>query len=121
MNAFVLGSMWEILLTGAGIAALAAGAAGYLWFTRTQRAALASPKRLFRELCKAHRLSWREIGLLRRLAREQQLDQAGRLFLESSRFDIGKPADLGCTPQQLQKLKRRLFGELAEPSPEAGR
>jgi hypothetical protein len=67
------------------------------------------PKRsmgaLFRELCRAHRLSWRERLLLGRLARAAQVAPAARLFVEPELFD-GAGADRAV----LQSLKVKLFG-----------
>ncbi len=69
-----------------------------------------SPSKLFAALCAAHRLSREECRLLRRLARWQQLTDAGRLFLEPERFE---PEQLGPelrqNAQALATLREKIF------------
>jgi len=68
---------------------------------------------LFRELCKAHRLSWSDRLLLGKLAKVQGVDQPARLFLEPQRLD---PATLSPSlagkMRQVTILRQRLFGDL---------
>src|SRR5208337_1584713 len=70
--------------------------------------------RLFWALCKAHRLSWSESWLLRRVARDQGLRHPGRLFLEVHRWDeksLGPRFAL--EHPRLKDLRDRIFGEAA--------
>ncbi len=65
---------------------------------------------LFLALCRAHRLRWSEWWLLWRVARDQQLKDPARLFLEPKRLD---PANLGpvlrLRSEQLEAIRGRLF------------
>ncbi|OHB80773.1 MAG: hypothetical protein A2V98_04525 [Planctomycetes bacterium RBG_16_64_12] len=73
-----------------------------------------SPIMLFFALCKAHRLAWSEWWLLWRVARDQQLRDPARLFLEAERLN---PAHLGpalrVKEAQLESLAGRLFDGMA--------
>ena len=60
--------------------------------TIRSRPGYASPNRLFRQLCKAHKLRLKQQWLLWRLARWQRLQHPACLFLEPARF---APANLG--------------------------
>lgn len=60
-----------------------------------------SPSRLFRDLCRAHRLSKREIELLRRLAQERDLETPSLMFVRDEYF-----ADGG---EEARQLRERLF------------
>ncbi len=60
--------------------------------TIRSRPGYASPNRLFRQLCKAHKLRLQQQWLLWRLARWQRLQHPACLFLEPARF---APANLG--------------------------
>jgi hypothetical protein len=74
-----------------------------------------SPRRLFRSLCKAQGLGWRDRRLLRRLAGSQQLKDPGRLFLEAERFDEAKlPPSLRPNARRLREIRDCLFVELLE-------
>jgi hypothetical protein len=46
-----------------------------------------SPRALFRKLCRAHGLGFRDRRLLAQLARYHRLDHPARLFIESGRFE----------------------------------
>lgn len=75
---------------------------------------------LFLALCKAHRLRWSEWWLLWRVAREQQLRDPARLFLEPTRLD---PANLGpifrLRSGQLEAIRERLFAGATEEGSES--
>ena len=91
------------------------------WMGRSQaRVTRSNPKRLFVGLCRAHGLAWGDRRLLWRLARFQELDSPGRLFLEPERFD---PAVLDPgTPNgvaRYQSLRNRLFAGLGVESRES--
>ena len=65
---------------------------------------------LFLALCRAHRLRWSEWWLLWQVARDHQLKDPARLFLEPERLD---PANLGpvlrLKSEQLESIRGRLF------------
>lgn len=98
-----------------------------LWFTsycsggRRRTTAYHSPGRLFLTLCRAHRLGWRDVWLLWRLARWYELEDPARLFLEPERFD---PSTLSrrLTRQaaRLRLLRSRLFAGLVETDSPSG-
>ena len=70
---------------------------------------------LFLSLCKAHRLRWREGWLLFRVAQEQKLTDAARLFLEPKRLESANlTAALRPNSETLERLRRRLFAGLPE-------
>ena len=69
-----------------------------------------SPRRLFRELCRAHHLKFSDRWLLWRVARWQRLSQPAKLFLEPERFDTANLSQSLRTKQpQLAQLSERLF------------
>jgi hypothetical protein len=70
------------------------------------------PKALFLNLCRAHRLGWRECWLLWRLARHQRLSEPARLFLESQRWNpVNFSPALLSKQQQFTRLQGQLFAE----------
>lgn len=86
---------------------------------RRQRRGYSNPWRLFWALCKAHRLNWSDSWLLRRVAREQNLHDPGRLFLEAERWDdkqLGPRFNLEFS--RLKALRTRIFGETKQSSAE---
>jgi hypothetical protein len=92
-----------------------------IWFVsrlacgRDRRASRCGPKELFATLCRAHRLSWRDSWLLRRLARVQQLDDPARVFPDPDRLDCQDLApSLKRHAPRLQSLRSRLFADLAD-------
>ena len=80
---------------------------------------------LFITLCKAHRLRWLDWWFLWRVARDQRLDEPGRVFLEPERLDPANVSPvLRLRSEQLAALARRLFAGIAESdgqAPEPGR
>ena len=77
-----------------------------------------SPLRLFLALCWAHRLRWKEGWLLWRVARDQQLADPARLFLEPSRIDPANVSPvLGLRAAELDAIGRRLFANAPEDAP----
>ncbi len=79
----------------------------------TPRRAINSPRRLFRDLCRLHGLDRASRGLLRRLARQQQLDHPARLFVEPERFDPCNLGPLANQARRYQAIHQRLFGPLS--------
>ena len=106
----------DVLLGLLIVATLVAGmwAISRLVGLRRQRRGYNSPWRLFWALCKAHRLTWSESWLLRRVARDQGLRDPGRLFLEAQRWEeknLGPRFALEYP--RLKALRKRIFGEAA--------
>jgi hypothetical protein len=65
---------------------------------------------LFLALCRAHRLRWSEAWLLWRVARDQQLTDPARLFLEPNRLDPAKVDPvLRRRSAELEAISQRLF------------
>ena len=56
--------------------------AGFFLGRALRRAALQSPHRLFRQLCRAHKLSRKERSLLRHVAAHHKLDSPAAVFLD---------------------------------------
>lgn len=68
------------------------------------------PKRLFRELCRAHHLKRSDEKLLRQLAHEWQLNQPAELFVRPDCFCIGdSPDELIDETGRIAPLGRELF------------
>ena len=69
-----------------------------------------SPRRLFHELCRAHRIGWSDRHLLRQLARWHRLPCPSLLFLDPQRFDLEQagPA-FSARSGRLVALRDRLF------------
>ncbi|HZZ71215.1 MAG TPA: hypothetical protein VFE24_03125 [Pirellulales bacterium] len=69
-----------------------------------------SPKALFLALCKAHQLPRRDRRLLKRLARQNGLQPASRMFLEPDLFRSERlAAGLKSQSAQIEALSARLF------------
>jgi hypothetical protein len=80
-----------------------------------RRVPKARPWRLFVSLCWAHRLGWREVWLLWRLARLGRLADPALVFLEPGRFEPGGlPAPLQDHRGTLESLHQRLFAGLGD-------
>ena len=87
----------------------------------TSQRRIDNPKTLFRDLCWAHDLTRREIGLLRSLADHWRLTTPALLFVQPSHFD---PAKLGPLWEpytaRIVDLRDRLFlSELDEAATRA--
>jgi hypothetical protein len=68
------------------------------------------PKRLFGQLCRAHRLGRSDRRLLQRLAEHSQLRQPALLFVKPDYFALdGLPAELSQEGRAIDALRRRLF------------
>jgi len=88
--------------------------------SHVRRAPKARPWGLFVSLCRAHRLRWREVWLLWRLARLGRLPEPGLVFLEPGRFEPGGlPAPLWGHRAKLESLRERLFAGLREGEAES--
>lgn len=73
-----------------------------------QRRRGSSPRRLFKELCRAHGLTWRERQMLVRLAAWHGLAHPMTLFVEPKRFHI-EAVELKPYHQSLGELHAKLF------------
>jgi hypothetical protein len=72
--------------------------------------AIDSPRRLFRDLCRAHRLPYRSRRLLRRLAAARGIAEPARLFVDASCFDTANlPEKLTPAADDVRLLRHRLF------------
>ena len=71
---------------------------------------------LYRELCRAHQLGWRDRRLLALLAHKQGVVVPARLFVEPERFEPPRLEGLKESQQtRLAGLREYLFGEAASP------
>jgi len=69
-----------------------------------------SPIRLFWQLCRAHRLCWKQRFLLLRIAQQRKLRNAGLLFVEAVHFDsVAHSGPLAVHRKQLETLRDTLF------------
>jgi hypothetical protein len=76
-----------------------------------------NPRRLFHNLCQSYRLRWGERRLLWRIAREQEIDDPARLFLEPERFDQAMTDAMPSYRAQLRALKEQIFAGAGEKNP----
>ena len=82
---------------------------------RQRQRKIFSPRKLFFEICRAHRLKWSERRLLWRLARSQKLEDPAVIFLTPECFDIARlTVDIRPQAEDLRELRGRLFAESAE-------
>lgn len=80
-----------------------------------------SPRKLFRELCKAHSLDRNDCRLLKRLARGHKLKQPSLLFLEPDRFDSGPvKSDLAPLRAEFQRIRDSIFGRRLDEMTSSG-
>ena len=82
------------------------------WITRRRNATFTSnsaPK-LFRELCRAHRLPRADRRLLKKLAAARGIENAAELYVEPEHLEAAKlPPTLKSSAQDLRELRHRLF------------
>lgn len=97
-----------VMLVVVGIIIAVAIVLAKLFNGRSERQSYNSPRRLFRELCKAHKLNRTQKRLLRQLSKWHRLDTPSRLFLESNRFELDVSAKFDA--EMLATLRMRLFG-----------
>lgn len=82
------------------------------WITRRQKATFMSnsSSKLFRELCRAHRVPRTDRRLLKKLAAAQGVENAAELFIEPEHFEAAKlPAALKSSAHELREIRHRLF------------
>jgi hypothetical protein len=99
------------LLVGSAVIVAAVVVIVQVMSSRGARRTSASARRLFRSLCRAHRLNWWDRRLLCRLARACRLPDAGRLFIDPRYFDAetarGRPR---ANASRIAELRQQLFG-----------
>jgi hypothetical protein len=67
--------------------------------------------KLFRELCRAHRLSFANRRQLRRLASARGISEPARLFIEPKHFETTHlPESMQSAADEIRRLRDRLFG-----------
>jgi hypothetical protein len=82
------------------------------WRSRRQRLVFwhDSSSRLFRELCRAHRLNSASKRLLKRLASAREVSSAADLFVAPEYFELANlPATLKSSADDLRQLRHKLF------------
>lgn len=98
------------LLIGAGVL-IGIGAVawvGYQYFNPNVRKH--SPKFLFRELCREHKLDFSEKALLGKLAARHQLATTAEVFVTPECFNINDGQAQPALLQQIDDLREKLFG-----------
>ena len=79
-------------------------------FQRESNESLQNPRRLFRELCRAHQLTYSESWLLWRLAQAKHLTQPALVFIDQRHLDGALlPSDWQDAKPRLAELRERLF------------
>jgi hypothetical protein len=69
-----------------------------------------SHPKLFQELCRAHRLSFRNRRRLRQLASARGITEPARLFIEPKHFESANlPESLRLAEDEIRRLRDRLF------------
>lgn len=103
----------SLMLVAAGLATVVAV---YIFVRDSwQKRMSLSPRGLFNELCRAHRLKWSQRRLLWRLAKSQNLPNPAALFLTPDCFTIGRlTAEIRPHAEELHKLSERIFAETHE-------
>ena len=103
---------WQAVAVVVGVA-LALGLVVWLfcrWLSYRERKVVTSPRLLFGELCRAHRLRYGQRQLLVRLAREHDLAHPAKLFVEPALWNVRQ---LGAWGQQheaeVHALRDKIF------------
>lgn len=87
-----------------------------IWILRRQQRRelkqIDNPVLLYQELCRAHRLSWRQRSLLRQVAQQRQIANQLELFVEPSHLvSVANSTPNPKKKTRLQQLQTKLFGE----------
>jgi hypothetical protein len=85
------------------------------WLHRRREQPYNSPRRLFRELCRAHGLSSLERQLLYQIASWHRLPNPNQLFIERELFDATGLAEDVDRPELIESIRDLLFDESSEP------
>lgn len=105
------------LMTWAGLAAVPAAAwwmSAIYWRGRRRRT-INSPGRLFRELCRAHRLGLKEVALLHELAEMRGLESPAAYFVREDYFAFGAEELDEPTRREVEALRTKLFADESPP------
>lgn len=79
-----------------------------------------SPRRLFHDLARAHRLTRSQKSLLSELAASAGIEPAARIFIEPLAFEAsGRNSRLQRRAEEISELQRRLFAESDAVNPPA--
>lgn len=68
------------------------------------------PGRLFRALCREHKLDWSEKALLNKLAQRNQLATTAEIFVTPECFDVNEGRAQQALLQKIDELREKLFG-----------
>jgi hypothetical protein len=101
-----------MLIMGATALLLAIIAVVHFVLTRRKRREFwhDNPMRLFRDLCRAHRLDSADRRLLKKLAAARGIEHANELFVEPHHFEAADlPPSLEASARNLRQLRRTLF------------
>lgn len=72
-----------------------------------------NPKRLFRDLCRAQKLSWTEIALAEQLAEARGLEHPAVLFVRDDYFEVADLTDsLRAQSANVEALREKLFANV---------
>lgn len=100
------------------VAALAAVIVVLRLVSTARRRYRASPQWLFRRLCSAHHLTWRDARLLQNVARQQKVTDPSLMFIEPQRLDPANlPTRMLAWGARLTELRQRLFTAPATQAP----
>jgi hypothetical protein len=104
----------EQMITIASVAAVGLGVLVLVWlisarYRAYRRREYHSPRRLFRELARAHQLTSDERQLLHEIAAWHQLPMATQLFVEPTRFYAPQMIETLGNQEQISKLAEKLF------------
>jgi hypothetical protein len=104
------GAEWSVLI-GALALLLVIVVTSYVVAKRKRSEFLCnSPKRLFHDLCRAHRLHMRNRHLLKKLAAGRGVENPAELFVDPKYFDSADlPQGLQSAAHQLRQLRHTLF------------
>jgi hypothetical protein len=102
---------WMIIF---GVTAILLAAIALFQSVRTLRSRrefwCSSPKRLFQDLCRAHRLKPSSRRLLKKMAAARGLEHAAELFVEPTHFDEANlPAPIQTLARDVRQLRHTLF------------
>ena len=80
------------------------------WLRMREQRTVHSPWRLFHDLCGAHGFTHGEKSLVKQLARAQNLQQPGGVFVEPGWWESERlPPGLSSHFAELEKLRKRIF------------
>lgn len=87
-----------------------------IYWRRRMAQTVNSPRRLFRELCRAHRLNWKEVALLHELGELRGADVPTSFFVREDEFAFDDAALDEKTRREAEALRAKLFTDAAAPT-----